>query len=230
VAYIVHSNLEYRLACDRPLARPLDHGSHPKIKAACNSNEPPELTPAINWPKFDSRSVCSELCPRHPLRRFLRVMVVRSGNWTGGIRPDFSPRLSCLLTWSNGVMRTLLRPILMHRVLVHIRTCSIRFGDSLQLFNTSLWWFNPLIHYAGRRVDRGTERCRRRNRSPAIATQTIALCPKSVVSFCKPGVQWLTNVTFSGTRAMEFNAERMKANCVPQKPKPTHGHRDGFWY
>lgn len=108
-----------------------------------------------------------------------------------------------------------LRPILTHE-LIHIRRHDNLWG-LLQVLVTSLWWFNPLIHFASRKLDQETERC--------CDEETVATlqCKPTLYSRCMLLVlqsrQSCDILALPGVRPMEFNAERMK-RIMTLKKKP----------
>jgi beta-lactamase regulating signal transducer with metallopeptidase domain len=100
-----------------------------------------------------------------------------------------------------------LRPILTHELL-HIRRNDIGWG-LLQVLTTSLWWFNPLVHFASRKLDQETERC--------CDEETVAnlqckpsIYARSMLLVLQCQQMPYNTLAMPGVRLMEFNAERMK--------------------
>lgn len=166
----------------------------------------PESHPSYQLAQVQLQECLEQVMPRHPLRRFLRVMVVEAeiGPAVVGL---FQPKIILPAHLVAQCDANALRPILMHE-LIHIRRLDLFWG-LLQLFTTSLWWFNPLMHYASRRLDQETERCVDEETVAALHHKPL-LYARSMLLVLQTRNPSPASVTFSGTRAMEFNAERMK--------------------
>ncbi|QDT50515.1 Methicillin resistance mecR1 protein [Symmachiella dynata] len=101
-------------------------------------------------------SVVSALSKRLKLKRRVRLVVTRSPIGPAVIA-WFRPVILLPEILVHAKTSQELEPVLAHE-LVHIRRGDLRIS-LLQLLASALWWFHPLVHWAGRLAVRESEHC-----------------------------------------------------------------------
>ena len=166
----------------------------------------PESNASFQFAHREMQECLHQIMPRHWLRNRIRL-VITATDIGPAVMGLFTPKLILPANLVSQCDPKTLRPILMHE-LIHVRRLDLFWGF-LQVLATSLWWFNPLIHLASRRLDQETERCCDEETVAALQNKPL-LYARSMLFVLQTQNSASNTFSFSGMRSMEFNAERMK--------------------